>query len=124
MSVDLIRDGSLEPPQHTELTTTNATTVHTASSAYNRIIESISLANVDAANACIVTLAWVDATPTSHTFWHGEVAAKSTTIVKDLPLVTSGTGVVRSITAQAAAANDIHVNVFSSLLAKARSVGL
>ncbi len=117
MSVDLVRQGFLEPPQWTALTTTNATPVHTASDKYSSIVEAIGLANVDNSNACIVTIHLVDSGPASHVYWHGEVAAKSTTIIKDMPVLTSGIGKVRSITATAASANDITVTVISSRLA-------
>lgn len=117
MSSNLLRSGGLEPPDHTYLTTTSATTVYTAES-NNRVIEAVSLANIDASNACIVTLAWVDATPTAHIFWHGEVPAKSTTIVENFPIVNRATGTVRSVQATAANANDIHVTVITSSLAR------
>lgn len=118
MSVTLNRTAGLERPESTLLTTTDATTVHTASATGARVIEAISLANVDNSNACIVTLRWVDATPTASVFWHGEVAAKDTEIIDNLPILTQGDGKVRSITAQAASANDIWVTVITSASSK------
>ena len=115
MSATLFRTGGLEPPATTELTSTNATTVFTSSAQTIKTVETILLANVDASNACIVKLEWVDATPTGHTFWNGEVAAKSTTTIDAAPLLTDGKGKVRSIRATAAAANDIWVTVISSV---------
>ena len=115
MSATLFRQGSIEPPESTLLTTTNATAVMTASDKFVRVVEAILLANVDASNACIVTLEWRDATPTDSVFWHGEVPAKSTVTIDAAPLLTDGKGKVRSIRATAASANDIWVTVVTSV---------
>ena len=64
MTVTLNRSGGLEPPETTALTTANATTVHTASANYIRVVEQIVLANIDTANNCEVTLR--DYNPMAH----------------------------------------------------------
>lgn len=117
MSVTLNRSASIEAPQSKLLDGTGAITIYTAQ-AYSACIEVIALANIDASNACIVTLHWVDGTPTSRVFWHGEVAAKSTTIIDNLPIINQSTHTVRSITATAANANDIWATVISSAQGK------
>lgn len=118
MSITLNRSASLEPVESTLLDGTGAITIHTASTAYARVVEVIALANIDASNACIVTLHTVDATPTSRVFWSGEVPAKSTVIIDTLKVTTQGNGKVRSITATAANANDIWVTVITSAQGK------
>ena len=117
MSASLLRNGTLEPPVSTALSSTSATTVVTGLSTYLKVVETIILANVDAANACVVSLHWVDATPTSTLLWKGEVAAQTTVILDNIPIVVSGKGTVRSITATAAAAADITVTVITSMQA-------
>lgn len=114
MSVTLNRTSSLEPIETTELTTTNPTTVHAASDKFIRVVEAISLANVDAANACVVKLEWVDSAAAAHVFWNKEVPAKDTVVIDSLPILTAAGGKVRSIRATAANAGDIHVSVISS----------
>lgn len=113
MSNSLHRVGGLEPPTTTELTTTNATTVYTAGK-YLQTIEAIVLANVDTSTACRVTLRWVDSTPTARIFWNGIIAADSTHVVDYIPIIAGEKYKVRSITAQAQAANDISVTVITS----------
>lgn len=113
MTVTLNRSGGLESPETTALTTADATTVHTASANYIRVVEQIVLANIDTANNCEVTLRWVDATPTALAYWQGDIPANSTVTV-DIPILTDGKGKVRSITAEAENANDINVTVISS----------
>jgi hypothetical protein len=114
MSVTLNRSGGLEPPETTALTTADATTVHTASAYFVRIIEAIVLANIDVANACEVTLRWVNATPTATIFWQGDIPAGTTVVIDTIPIMTDGKGTVRSITAEAENANDINVTVITS----------
>ena len=113
MSVNLNRVAGLEEIESTALTTTNATVVHTASSVFKRVIEAIVLANVDTSNTCYVILAWNDGSSDT-TFWTGTVATGSTTVVDTIPILTDGRGKVRSIKAEAAAADDINVTVVSS----------
>lgn len=113
MSVDLIRQGLIEPPTTTALTGTSATTIIAADASYRRVVEKIVLANVDASNACTILLHWVSAAPASSLLWSGEVAAKSSTIL-DLPVLLAGNGIVRSLTATAGAGNDVTVTVFTS----------
>lgn len=113
MSVDLIRQGLIEPPTTTALTGTSATSIIAADASYRRVVEKVVLANADTSNACTILLHWVDATPTSHLLWSGEVPAKDTKIL-DLPVILQGNGVVRSLTATAGAGNDVTVTVFTS----------
>jgi hypothetical protein len=117
MSVNLNRLGGLEPPETTALTTTNATVVHTASTAFVRAIETIVLCNIDNTNACVVLLSWNDGS-TDTTFWNGEVASGETVIIDNIPILTDGKGKVRSIKATAAAADDINVTVISSAISR------
>jgi hypothetical protein len=118
MSVNLARVGGLEPPETTVLTTVDPTTVFSGTERYLRTAETISLANVDASNACIVKLEWVDETPTGHVFWNKEVPAKDTITIDNLPILLDGKGKVRSIRATAASVDDIHVTVISSAQTK------
>lgn len=120
MSVDLVRQGNLEAPETTLLNSADAITVHTGLN-YGRVIEAIVLANVDVANACEVTLRWVDSTPTAYVFWQGDIAAGTTTVINTIPILTSETGKVRSITAEAENADDISVTVITSAQARAIS---
>ena len=113
MSVNLQRAGSLETPETTLLTTTNATTIHTASSKFLRVIETIVIVNFDV-NASEITLSWVDATPTSTIFYFADIPSKSTVIIDNIPMMTSGIGIVRSITATAEVANELNVTVITS----------
>lgn len=113
MSTSLNRIGGLEPPTTTILPDTSANTVFTGGK-YIQTIEAIVLANVDTTTACRVTLRWVDATPTAHIFWNGVIAADSTHVVDYIPLIAGVKYKVRSITAQAQAANDISVTVITS----------
>jgi hypothetical protein len=117
VSVNLTRIGGLEPPETTALTTTNATVVHTASTAFVRAIETIVLCNIDNTNACVVLLSWNDGS-TDTTFWNGEVASGETVIIDNIPIMTDGKGRVRSIKATAAAADDINVTVISSAISR------
>jgi hypothetical protein len=117
MSVNLTRLGGLEPPETTALTTTSATVVHTASTAFVRAIETIVLTNVDTANTCYVILAWNDGS-TDSTFWVGTVPAGDTKVIDNIPILTDGKGKVRSIKATAAAADDINVTVISSAISR------
>jgi hypothetical protein len=117
VSVNLNRLGGLEPPETTALTTTNATVVHTASTAFVRAIETIVLCNIDNTNACVVLLSWNDGS-TDTTFWNGEVASGETVTIDNIPILTDGKGKVRSIKATAAAADDINVTVISSAISR------
>jgi hypothetical protein len=117
VSVNLTRIGGLEPPETTALTTTNATVVHTASTAFVRAIETIVLCNIDNTNACVVLLSWNDGS-TDTTFWNGEVASGETVTIDNIPILTDGKGKVRSIKATAAAADDINVTVISSAISR------
>lgn len=113
MSISLNRAAELEPPVTTLLDSINATAVFTADANYSQTVEVIVLANVDTANTCYVILQWNDGT-TDYTFWVGTVAAGSTTIIDNIPFRTKTDGIVRSIKATAATANDINVTVISS----------
>lgn len=118
MSVNLARVGGLEPPETTALDTTNETTVLSGTDKYLRTVEAISLANEDTSNACRITLKWVDATPTSRTYWIGSVPAGETVKIDDMPILLDGKGRVRSISATAQNANDVTVTVISSAQTK------
>ena len=113
MSVDLIRQGLIEPPTTTALTGTSATTIIAADASYRRVVEKIVLANADTTNACLILIHWVSAAPASSLLWSGDVPAGETVIV-ELPVILAGNGVVRSLTATAEAANDVTVTVFTS----------
>ena len=114
MSVHLGRVASLEPPESTALTTTNATTVHTASTNFKRVVETITIANTDTANNCECTLTWVDVTPTSYTFWRKDIVAGTTEVLDNIPIITDGNGTVRLIQATAENANDLTITVITS----------
>lgn len=114
MTVTLNRHGGIEPPESTSLTTTNATTIVTGLTTYLKMVEVITLANVDLSNAVEITLRWVDATPTSTVFWQGDVAAGETKVIDNIPILVDGKGTVRSISAQANTANDVVVTVIQS----------
>lgn len=122
MSATLYRSGGLEPPTSTDLTTTSATTILTGLTTYIRVVEAIVLANIDATNACIVLLEWVDKDTVAHVFWSKEVAAKDTVVIDTIPMLVDGKGKVRSIRATAASANDISVTVITSAQGKERAV--
>lgn len=116
MSVSLNRVGGLEPPESQLLTTTNATTIISASTAYGRTVEQVILSNINGTDR-IVLLEWVDSTPTSYKYWRDTVPANDTVIV-EIPILLQGNGKVRSIKATAANANDIWVTVISSAQTK------
>lgn len=118
MSATLYRNGGLEPPETTDLTTTSAFTLLTGLTTYIKVVEAIILANIDPTNPCIVKLEWVDETPTGHTFWNKEVAAKDTIIIDTIPMLVSGRGKVRSIRATASVANYISATVITSAQGK------
>lgn len=124
MTVTLVRQGGLEPPASTALSTTNATTVCTGLTTYIKIVEVITLANVDLSNAVEITLRWVDATPTSTVFWQGDVAAGETKVIDNIPIIVDGKGTVRSISAQANTANDVVVTVITSAQSKETNASL
>jgi hypothetical protein len=113
MTVNLNRIAGLEEIETTALTTADATVIHTASSVFKRVIEMIVITNVDTANNCEVTLSWNDGS-TDTTFWNKDVVALTTEIV-EIPILTDGRGRVRSIKAEAEAANDINVTVVTSV---------
>ena len=118
MTVSLFRQGSIEPPTSTALTTTNETTVLTGLATYVMTVEVITIVNSDTANACECTLRWVSSAPASTAFWRGDIAAGETKVIDNIPVVVSGTGTVRSISAQPESANDLTVNVFTSAQSK------
>ena len=119
MSITLNRSGSIEAPASTAIDGTNPVAVHTASSKYVQIVEAISVTNTDS-GAYVITLSWVDATPTSYAFWKKSVAANTTEIIDSLPILTSGVGTVRSITATSASDpnNAVTVTVITSAQGK------
>ena len=114
MSVNLQRLGNLAPPVTTALTTADATTILTGRTTSLMVVEAIVLTNVDLANACEITLRWVNATPTAVIFWQGDIAAGTTVVIDNIPIVVDGKGTVRSLTAEAEAANDVNVTVITS----------
>lgn len=116
--MSLTRYGGLEPPESTTLTTTNATAILTGLTTYTKVVETITIVNVDTANACECTLRWVDATPTATHFWRGDIAAGETKILDTIHFPVDGKGKVRSLTAQAENANDLVVTVITSILTK------
>lgn len=116
--ISLFRQGALEPPVTTALSSADPTTIHTASTKYMQIVEAIVLANVDTTNACAVTLRWVNATPTAVVFWQGDVAAGETVVIDNIAILTDGRGLVRSISAEAENADDIVVTVITSAQTK------
>lgn len=120
MSVNLNRTAGLEPPGTTLLDGTNPVTIHTASTKFTSVVEAIAICNTDS-GAYVITLHWVDATPTSHPFWKKSVAASTTEIIDNLPITTSGVGSVRSITATAASDpnNAVAVTVITSVQSRA-----
>lgn len=118
MSTSLNRTGRVQPPETTELTTTNPTTVFSSSTKQIDMIEAIVLTNVDNSNACIVKLEWADSTPTWKAFYNKNVAAADTVVIENIPLLLDGNGKVRTIRATAAAANDIFVTVIASAQTK------
>lgn len=118
MTVSLFRQGSIEPPTSTALTTTNETTVLTGLTTYLKTVEVITIVNTDTANACECTLRWVSSAPASTAFWRGDIAAGETKVIDNIPVIVDGKGIVRSISAQAEAANDLTVNVFTSAMSK------
>lgn len=118
MSVTLNRTAGLEPPETTTLDGTNAVTIHTARD-FARVVEAISICNTDS-GAYVVTLHWVDASPTSYAFWKKSVAANTTEIIDALQILTNSSGKVRSITATAASDpnNSVAVTVITSASSK------
>lgn len=118
MSATLYRNGGLETPESTDLTTTSATTILTGLSEYIKVVEALILANIDATNPAIVKLEWVDKDAVAHTFWNKEVAAKDTVIIDTIPMLVSGRGKVRSIRATASVANYISATVITSAQGK------
>ena len=119
MSITLNRSGSIEAPVSTTIDGTNPVAVHTASSKYVQIVEAIGITNTDS-GAYVITLHWVDSTPTSYAFWKKSVAANTTEIIDSLPFLTSGLGTVRSITATSASDpnNNVTVTVITSAQGK------
>jgi hypothetical protein len=119
MSITFNRVAGLEAPTTTALTTTNATQVYAPYAGDGQTVEVIMLANVDTANTCYVILATNDGSTDAPPFWTGTVAAGSTTIINEAPIMTKTDGKVRAIKATAAAANDINVTVISSAQSRA-----
>jgi hypothetical protein len=113
MSVFTPIRGFIEPPTTTTLTTTNATTIlSTTGIGYRRIVKAISIANVDASNACICLLQWNDGS-SNYTFWNGDIAAKSSTVLDSIPLMLDVNGAVRELKATASAADDLVITVIT-----------
>ena len=122
MSATLYRYGSIEPPVSTAVLDT-ATTILTGLTAYLKVVETITLANVDQSNACYCTLRWVDGTPTATVFWQGDVAAGETKVIDNIPIIVDGKGKVRSLTAQAETTGDIVATVITSQQTKQNVTG-
>lgn len=119
MSVNLVHTGSIEKQVTTALSDTNLTAIlaEPVTKQMNAKVASIAIANVDASNACAVSLYYTDDTPTDHLFARYNVAANDTKIIDSLPLVLLGGYTLK---AQAAAGGDLTITV---ILAKSSSLG-
>jgi len=119
MSVNLVHSGAIERQVTTALSTDGLTAILTdpVTKEMNAKVASIAIANVDASNACAVSLYYTDATDTDYLFARYNVAANDTKIIDSLPIVLQGGYTLK---AQAATGGDLTITV---ILAKSSSLG-
>lgn len=112
-----ILGGLSREPNPVRLTTTSNTDIFTATDD-ETTVSAFGIANEDTSNATRISVYWYNATnTTSYLIWIGEIAAGEAEIVSDIPQkLKSGD----KITATAAAANDLTINVI--LTRQSRSV--
>lgn len=113
MSANYLFEGIPLPPKTTAITTGGVDITATVGKALHRVVK-IRITNIDAANACDISLFWNDGA--SSQFYYNAIAAKSSVEIDD-PLVFTSEGVSGGyplkLTATASANSRLVTTVYS-----------